>query len=277
MLNARIYARYSSTNQREESIEGQLRACNEYAVRNGLNITGVYADRAISGREADNRTQFQRMIRDAERGTFDVLLLYKLDRFARNRYDAAIYKARMSRAGVKIVSVMESIPDGAEGIILESVLDGFAEYYSANLAENVRRGSKETALAGKFNGGHTPYGFMIVDGKYTIDEPRAEIVREIFDRFAKGESYRQIFESLNARGYRTLNGKPFTRGSLLSMFQNEKYIGKFIYNVSDGDSIEVEGACPAIPGTVRPLLIFRRFACLTSCEQHFPASGKSGS
>ncbi len=246
MYNARSYARYSSLHQREESIEGQLRACKEYAVRNEYTITGEYSDRAISGKSAEKRTQFQRMIRDAERGLFDVLLVYKLDRFARNRYDAAMYKAKLKKSGVKVISIMEAIPEGAEGIILESVLDGFAEYYSENLAENVRRGLKENALSVRFNGGQTPYGYRIVDSMFLVDDARAIVVREIFERVASGESYRTIFESLNARGFRTLKGKDFSRSSINSIVDNEKYIGRFVYNVSKTDSVKVENGFPSI-------------------------------
>lgn len=243
---AGCYYRFSSTKQREESIEGQARMCAEYAERNGLVITAEYADRAISGKLANTREAFLRMLRDAEKGLFDVLLVYKMDRFARNRYDAAIFKSRLKRAGVKVVSVVEAIPEGAEGIILESVLDGFAEYYSANLAENVRRGAKETALSGKFNGGQVPYGYKIEDGFYVVDEPRAAVVREVFQRFVAGETYKAICASLNARGFRTLKGKMFSRGSICSMLNQEKYIGEFVYNVENDDAVRVDGVVPAI-------------------------------
>lgn len=243
---ARIYARFSSTNQREESIEGQLRECNDFAKKHGYVVTGEYADRAISGKGVENRTAFRSMVKDAERGLFDVLIVYKLDRFARNRYDAAVYKHRLAKAGVQVVSAMEHIPDGAEGIILESMLDGFAEYYSANLAENVRRGAKETALDGRFNGGQVPYGYAIEDGRYVLDEARSCVVREVFERLAAGETYKAIYDSLNARGLRTLKGKPFTRGSICSMIKQEKYRGEFVYNVSDGDVVSLPDAVPAI-------------------------------
>lgn len=243
---AGCYYRFSSTKQREESIEGQARMCAEYAAKNGLEIIAEYADRGISGKAAEKRSDFQRMLRDAEKGRFDVLLVYKTDRFARNRYDAAIYKAKLKRAGVKVVSVMEVIPEGAEGIILESVLEGFAEYFSANLAENVRRGAKDAAIAGKFNGGQVPYGYNIENGFYIIDEARAAVVREVFQRFVAGETYKAICASLNARGFRTLKGKMFSRGSICSMLNQEKYVGEFVYNVENGDAVRVDGAVPAI-------------------------------
>lgn len=245
-IRARIYARFSSSNQREESIDGQLRLCREHAAREGYEITGEYADRAISGKGTEKRAAFLRMIRDAERGRFDVLLVYKMDRFARNRYDAAMFKSRLKRAGVKVVSVMESIPEGAEGIILESVLDGFAEYYSASLAENIRRGFTESALAGKFVGGQTPYGYRIEDGKYVIDEARAAVVREVFERLLAGDTIKEVFTSLNERGLRTLKGKEFTRGSINSMLNQEKYKGEYVFRPGREDSFSVQGAMPAI-------------------------------
>ena len=141
-----IYARYSSDNQREESIEGQIRVCTGYAQTRGYALIGTYCDRARSGR-TDQRENFQKLLADAKTGAFDVVLCWKYDRFSRNRYDSAVYKSVLRRAGVQLESATEPIPEGPEGIILESMLEGMAEYYSANLAENVRRGMKENALS----------------------------------------------------------------------------------------------------------------------------------
>ena len=135
-MTAVIYARYSTDSQREESIEGQIRECTAYAEKNGFTVVKHYIDRAISAK-TDNRPQFQQMIKDSERGIFDVIIVWKLDRFARNRYDSARYKTQLKRNGVKLVSATEVISAGPEGIILESVLEGYAEYYSADLAEKV--------------------------------------------------------------------------------------------------------------------------------------------
>ncbi len=150
-----IYARYSSDNQREESIEGQLRECKEFAEKNDITILGKYIDRALSAK-TDNRPDFQRMIKDSEKNMFDVVLVWKLDRFARNRYDSAHYKSILKRNGVKVVSATEIISQGAEGILLESLLEGYAEYYSAELSEKVIRGMKENALKCKYNDGTLP-------------------------------------------------------------------------------------------------------------------------
>ena len=135
-MTAVIYARYSSDNQREESIEGQIRECTAYAEKNGITIVKHYIDRAISAK-TDNRPEFQQMIKDSDKKLFGIVLVWKLDRFDRNCYDSARYKTQLKKNGVKLMSATEVISDGPEGIILESVLEGYAEYYSADLAEKV--------------------------------------------------------------------------------------------------------------------------------------------
>ena len=139
-MNAVIYARFSSYNQTERSIEGQLEDCMSYAERNGYRVVKSYIDRAKSGTDAEKRTDFQKMISDSASGQFDTVLVWKLDRFARNRYDSANYKHKLKKNGVKLVSVNEPVSDDPTGIMLESILEGAAEYYSANLSQNVKRG-----------------------------------------------------------------------------------------------------------------------------------------
>ena len=138
-MNAVIYARYSSDRQREESIEGQLRECAEYAAKNNLTLLGTYVDRALSARTAD-RPDFQRMIADSARGLFDVVLVWKLDRFSRDRYDSATYKAKLKKNGIRVLSARENISDDASGVLMEAVLEGMAEYYSVELSQKIRRG-----------------------------------------------------------------------------------------------------------------------------------------
>ena len=157
MMRCVIYARYSSDSQRDESIEGQLRECYGYAERNNMTVVLCYIDRAQSAR-TDDRPQFQKMISDSARKQFDVVLVWKLDRFARNRLDSASYRAILKRNGVNVISAKENISEGPEGIILEAMLEGIAEYYSAELSVKVKRGQKENALKGKANGGMIPFG-----------------------------------------------------------------------------------------------------------------------
>ena len=128
-----IYCRYSSDSQTEQSIEGQLRVCNEYAKSNDIVILDTYIDRAMTGTN-DNRPDFQRMIKDSAKKSFDVVLVYKFDRFSRNKYETATHKKTLKDNGVKVISAMEYIPDSPEAIILESMLEGFKRSNGHNIS-----------------------------------------------------------------------------------------------------------------------------------------------
>ena len=239
-IPAVIYARYSSSGQREESIEGQLRDCKEYAKKNGLLVVGEYIDKALTGR-SDKRPDFQRMLRDSERGAFKVVICWKMDRFARNRYDSAMYKYKLKKNGVRLVYAMEAIPEGPEGIILESVMEGYAEYYSENLSQNVKRGYYDSALELKTLG-QTVLGYKKgPDGRFEIDPPAAAVVRRIFEEYAAGEKAKDIIERLNEEGHRTVRGGLFNKNSVRRILENEKYIG--VYEFKD---IRVENGIPPI-------------------------------
>ena len=241
-MTAVIYARYSSDSQREASIEGQLRDCKDYAERNGITIVGTYIDRAYSAK-TDDRPEFQRMVQDSAKKIFDAVLVWKLDRFARNRYNAVYYKRQLEKNNVHLVSVMEPISSGPEGIMIESLLIGMAEYYSAELAIKVARGERENALKCKYNGGVVPLGYVIgkEDRLYHIDPETAPIVQEIFTRYADGEPAEKIAASLNERGLRTRTGKPFVKNSFFQIFKNRRYIGEYSYK-----DIVIPGGVPAI-------------------------------
>ena len=241
-MRAVIYARYSSDNQREESIEGQIRECTEFAKRNNYTVLYHYIDRALSARSAE-RPEFQHMIIDSERGLFDVVLVWKLDRFSRDRYDSALYKHILKTHGVKVVSAKESISDGPEGVILESMLEGMAEYYSTELAQKVRRGHKDNALKGKNNGGTIPYGYLIDQDKHAlaIREDHASVVREIFDKFDKGARIVDIVQDLNQRRILCSYGHPFTKERIRSILRNRRYLGEYKY-----DDIIIPDGIPAI-------------------------------
>ena len=228
-MTAVIYARYSSDNQREESIEGQIRECTAYAEKNGITVVKHYIDRAISAK-TDNRPQFQQMIKDSERKLFDIVLVWKLDRFARNRYDSARYKTQLKKNGVKLVSATEIISEGPEGIILESVLEGYAEYYSADLSEKVIRGMTENALKGKFTGGAIPFGYTInADRRFEIDPLTAPFVAETFQRYNDGQTMREIRDWLNEKGIKNKRGGPMSFNTIQHMLSNRRYIGELKY------------------------------------------------
>lgn len=241
MNTAVIYARYSSSNQREESIQGQIRDCSSYAERNGLTILREYTDSALTGK-TDKRPSFQQMIKDSEKHSFQIVLVWKLDRFARNRYDSAMYRNILKKNGVRIISVMENISESPEGIILEGLMESLAEYYSANLAENVKRGLYDSALERKIISQPT-FGYKRgSDGRYEIDNLTAPIVRRIFKEYASGKPYMAIIRDLNRDGLRTSTGREFSRNSLRNILRNEKYIGIYRYK----DILDEHGIPPIV-------------------------------
>lgn len=166
--------------------------------RNDVTILTTYIDRALSARTAD-RPEFQRIIQDSEKKLFDVVLVYKLDRFSRDRYDSAHYKRILKKNGIRVLSAKENISEGPEGIILESMLEGYAEYYSAELSKKIHRGQKENALKGKNNGGGVPMGYLLdrETQKLVIDPETTPIVLEVFTRYADGYTIRSIVEDFN--------------------------------------------------------------------------------
>lgn len=180
-----IYARYSSDKQRDESIEGQIRECTEYAQREGILITKIYTDRALSAR-TDNRPEFLQMIRDSSNQTFNYVIVYQLDRFSRSREDSAKYKGILRRNGVRVLSAKEHITNEPAGIILESMLEGMAEYYSVELSQKVKRGMTENALKGKMNGSAVPLGYDLTESHHlAVNAHEAKAVRLIYSLYLK--------------------------------------------------------------------------------------------
>ena len=235
-----IYARYSSSNQREESIEGQIRICTEYAKKKGYKITNQYIDRAMTGKN-DNRPAFRQMLNDSDKGMFDVLLVYKTDRFARNRYDSAIHKTRLKKNKVQIEYAAEQIPNDSTAVLIEGFLENLAEYYSVNLSENTKRGKYENALKKKSNGGVTPIGYKRIDGSLVIDEEKAPIIRFIFQNYIDGISYANIIKNTRER-----YGIKLSMSGLKLILQNEVYTGKYIYRTYDGETFIYEDNHEAI-------------------------------
>ena len=224
-----IYARFSSHTQTEQSIEGQLRECYDYAKRHDLLIVDEYIDRALTGTH-DKRPSFLRMIEDSKRKTFNYVLVYQLDRFARNRYDSANYKAKLKKNGVRVLSAKENITEDASGILIEGVLESMAEYYSAELSQKVKRGIKESLSKGYFLGGYTLFGYDIVDKRWTINSIEAPIVKDMFERYKNGEKAQSIVDRLNAMGIHNKTGAKFTVNSFAKIIRNSKYMGVVINN-----------------------------------------------
>lgn len=236
------YARYSSAVQRDVSIEQQLRDIRSFAQREGYTIIREYCDHAKSGfRHTDKRTEFQRMLLDAEKGNFDTVLAWKVDRFGRSREDSAIYKGKLRRHGVTVVYAMEPIPDGAAGVLLEGMLEATAEWYSRNLSENVTRGMRDNASRCMYNGTRILGYRRGSDGHYEIDPNEAPVVREIFDQYSSGQSASHIALDLQARGLRTPRGAQWSPQTVLRVLANERYCGVYIW----GD-FRTEGGMPSI-------------------------------
>ncbi len=233
-----IYARFSCSKQREASIEDQLRVCTEWCAGHGLAVVATYSDYAVSGR-TDRRPEFQRMIANA--GEAEHVVVYMMDRFSRDVYDAPIYKKKLRDMGVKVVSATEAMPDGPEAILIESIFEAMAAMESAHISQRVRRGMEGKALQCLANGDML-YGYRVgEDGHYEIDEEQAPIVREVFRRRASGEPIHSIADDLARRGVRTSTEGPASYGFVYNMLKREKYTGTYIW----GD-VRVEGGMPAI-------------------------------
>ena len=240
-MNLVIYARYSSHSQTEQSIEGQLQTCYEFAKNNGHIVIGEYIDRAQSG-TTDSRAEFQRMIVDSDKHIFEGVLVYQLDRFARNRYDSAINKAKLKKNGVRVISARENISDDASGILVEGVLESMAEYYSAELSQKIRRGMSLNAEKCLSNGSNPGLGYTVDEERhFHIDPETAPIVREIFERYANGETVTDIVKQLYDRRIKTSRGKEFNKNSLHRLLRNKRYIGTYIYK-----DTETPGGMPRI-------------------------------
>ena len=273
MKTAVIYARYSSDKQTEQSIEGQLYDCYNYAKQHGITVVHEYIDRAMTGKN-DDRPAFQQMIKDSALHKWDNVLVWKLDRFARNTIDSAINRQALNRNGVRLLSVMESFGDDASGQMMTHIIEAINEYYSADLREKTIRGMRQSAMKAQTTG-HIPLGYKVVDKKLVIDEDTRIIPETVFSKYAAGEKLTDIAEYLNAHGYRNRRGHPFTVNSFYNMLSNEKYIGIYKY-----DDIVIEGGIPQmIPNDVfeavrEKLIINRKRAAKNTAKADYYLSGK---
>ena len=216
MKTAYAYARFSSDNQREESIDAQLRAIREYCDREGVTILREFVDEAVSAR-TDKRPAFQQMFWLIQDAPADLLIVHKLDRFARNRYDAAFYRAKLKERGMKLVSVLERMDDSPESIILEGLLESMNEYYSANLAREVRKGQRENALKGRRNGVRPPTGYDSVEQRL-VPNADAQRVRRVFEMYTDGKPQRAIMDATGFPDY-----------MISHIVRNEAYVGTLVF------------------------------------------------
>ena len=250
----------------DESIDAQLRAIEEYCERNNIKIVKTFIDRAKSA-TSDKRPEFLNMIKycEGDNDGISMVIVHKLDRFSRDKYDSAKYKHKLKAKGIKVVSVLERLDGSPESVILESLLEGMAEYYSKNLGREVMKGQRESALKYQTHlGGTPPLGYDVgFDKRYVINEEEAQAVKIIFDRYISGYSYSKIIDELNELGYKTKReNRKFSKNSLYSILSNEKYTGLYVFNKtqrkgvdgkrnskklkSEDEIIKIEGGMPQI-------------------------------
>lgn len=267
IANAVIYARYSSVGQNDQSIDGQLAKCHEYAQQHGFHVVAEYCDRALSGRYAETRPEFQRMIADSAKHAFEYVLVWKLDRFSRDRYDSAIYKKKLRANGVRVLSVTEGIDEGSESVLLEAILEAMAEEYSRQLAQNVRRGMRQNAEKALSLGGLAPLGYDVVDKRYVVNEAEAKIVRFVHEQYAAGATQKSIVDACRERGYRAKRGNEITLGAVNRILKNDRYVGTYRYQ----DDIVLEDALPAIVSKEMKEAVKKRLAANAKAPGHAKA------
>lgn len=253
-----IYARYSSDKQTEDSIEAQLRACNEYVATNGLSVVGLYTDEAISGKgsKTASRVQYQKMLRDCGRGMFQTILIHKYDRVARNLGEHVNLEKKLHDKGIELMAVAQNFGSSNEAKIMRTLTWAMSEYYLDNLSDEVKKGHKETALRGLHNGGVAPFGYDVVEQAYVINELEAEYVKRIFMAAANRQGYTDIILEMDERGIKGKRGKAIKYTQIYEMLRNIKYTGVYVYSSQEetrrGDrrqkpnAIRIENALPVI-------------------------------
>lgn len=258
MRNAVIYARYSSDKQTEDSIEAQVRACRDYAAAKGFQVVNVYADEAISGKGSAtaSRKQYQKMLRDAEKGTFDTILIHKYDRIARNLGEHVNLEKKLSSLGVSLIAAAQDFGTSNEAKIMRALMWSLSEYYLDNLSSEVKKGHKETALKGLHNGGVAPFGYDVVNQQYVINELEAVYVRKLFIAAMNRQGFTEILQEMEARGIKGKRGKAIRYPQVYEMLRNEKYTGVYVYSPQEEarradrrdkpNAIRIENALPII-------------------------------
>lgn len=244
-LRAAIYIRYSSENQRDGySVEYQLDECKKYIDEQDYLLINSYVDEATTGKTTNNRSAFFELLNDVKKGMYDVVIVYKYSRFARNLVEASLYRQQIEKQGVKLISAMERIDDSTpEGRMMRNIIMVMDEYYSDNLSTFVQSSMYTAAKNGKFLGGQAPFGYMINDeGTYSINVKEAEIVKSIFDLYVNSFTMSDILRWLDAQGYRTRKGNNFSVSGIYTILHNAKYIGRYEYQVEGYDTVIIDDA-----------------------------------
>ena len=257
-MNAVIYARFSSDMQSTESIDAQVRACKDYAAVNGFTVTRVYSDEAISGTgsKTANRVQYQKLLKDAEREQFEVVLTHKYDRIARNVGEHVNLELRLSTYGIRLIAVAQDFGASNEAKIMKTMMWALSEYYVDNLADEVKKGLKENALKGVFNGGYAPFGYDIQDQKYVINDLEARYVKKMFECALNREGFTELISEMEQAGIRGKRGRLIKYTQIYEILRNERYTGVYAYSTTEEkdrnlrrakpNAIKIENALPII-------------------------------
>lgn len=237
-----IYVRYSTTHQKAESAEAQIKICEEWAAKNGVQVIYIYKDLGFTGTSTEKRNEFNKMIKDSEKGMFDLILVHKIDRFSRSIEDFYSNKKRLNDNGVDIIAVDSPLNDHPLSSVMESLLISMAEIFSNNLSNELQVKMKEHSLSGKYLGGSIPFGFELsttedeitgkVHKRLVVNEVEANTVKYIFELYKNGFGMGRIMSILKSEGYRTRNGKNFSRNAIKRILRDMKYIGYYTYGMN---------------------------------------------
>lgn len=236
-MNVAIYARFSSSSQREASIDEQVKVCKEYAEKNDYTVVKVYSDSALTGK-TDNRPQLQRLLSDSSKHTFQAVLVYSIDRFGRDLVQTLLNEKKLSENNIVLISATEYFSNDPSGVFFRNIMMSYAQYYSDELSVKIKRGMDYNAERCLYNGGGVPLGYKISKDKhFEIDHSTAPIVKCIYEMYADGKTITEINSYLNAQGYKTAKGVAFNKNSLHTILTNKRYLGYYIHSgkeIADG-------------------------------------------
>lgn len=265
-MNIAIYARFSSSSQREASIDEQVKICREYAEKNKYAVVKIYSDSAISGK-IDNRPQLQKLLSDSSKQMFQAVLVYSIDRFGRDLSQTLLNEKKLNENGVILLSATEHFTDDASGRFFRNIMMSYAQYYSDELSSKIRRGMDYNAERCLYNGGGVPLGYKVDQKKqFVINPETAPIVRTIFEMYADGKTVTEINNYLNAQGYKTSKGREFNKNSLHTILTNRRYLGYYIHS-----GVETKGGIPQII----PDELFERVTAKMKVNKKAPARARA--
>lgn len=248
MKTAAVYTRVSTDEQAREgySLDAQLKAIKKYAQNNDILIDSkyIFSDEGISGRKAEKRPAFMEMIKQAKSKPkkFDLILVHKFDRFARNREDSVVYKSLLKKEyGIPVISISEPLdPDDKMSVIMEAFLEAMAEYYSLNLSGEVKKGQLEKHSKGELQT-NPSFGYDVSNNKLIINENESKVVKMIFEQYAIDNlPMMNIAKNINALNIKTKRGSHFENRTIYYMLNNPVYIGKLRYTPGRRNSYDFD-------------------------------------